>query len=233
MPERTQRRYTLTTPANGDLSSAFLAELNRILKDISTDLAAIQGFDNSTPTFHNDFNMNKRRICRVGQTRDDDDVPAIREQRDKSVWVAPDGLITAKRKLHATQGLRTTKASDPDDAVPLKQAHELAALTPPAWVGNAYAQITSNQNNYPLGSVAIHRLTTDASRTLTGFVAFPNALRIIINAGSNDLVLAHQSGSSSAANRLVNQAAANLTLTSTQAAIYWYDSVATRWRQIN
>ena len=228
-----RRRYRLDYSPEGDLSARFLSQLNELFQYISEDIAAIQGYDSATPTFHNDFNMQKKRLCNVGKTRDEDDVPARRELREMSVYKAPDGLITAKAKMSATAGIRVARASEANDAPPLSQVRELAAVTPPTWAADAPAQITSNQNNYQLGSLAIQRLTTDASRNITGFVATPNALKVIINAGSNNLVLQNQHASSSAANRLINQAGADLTLTASQCAIYWYDLTTTRWRQLN
>lgn len=96
------------------------------------------------------------------------------------------------------------------------------------------SQITSNQNDYDPGSASVWRLTTDASRTITGFTGHGNRerLAVVVNIGSNDLVIAHQSASSSAANRVITATAANVTLTANQSTILWYDSVTARWRQV-
>lgn len=228
-----RRRYRLDFPPTGEISAKFLSLLNELFQHISEDVAAIQGYDSATPTFHNDFNMQKKRLCNVGRTRDEDDVPAKRELREMSVYKAADGLITAKGKMHASAGMRVLRASEGDDATPLRQVRELAGVTPPSWAADTPAQITADTNDYTLGSLTVQRLTTDASRTLTGFVAIPNALKVIVNAGAQNLVLANQSASSVAANRLINQAGANLTLTAEQSAIYWYDLTTTRWRQLN
>jgi len=97
------------------------------------------------------------------------------------------------------------------------------------------AQITSNQNNYALPSGTNSRfkvrLSTDASRTVTGIVPQTSGDAIyIINIGANDLVLAHQSGSSTAANRMISPTGADLTLGADEYAYLWYDDVTTRWR---
>ena len=228
-----RRRYRLDYPPSGEITSKFLNSLNTLFQQISEDVAAIQGYDSATPTFHNDFNMQKKRLCNVGRTRDEDDVPARRELREMSVYKAPDGLITAKGKMHASAGLRVSDAVEPTDAPPLKQVQALAASTPPSWAADTPAQITANTNDYQLGTLAVQRLSTDASRNITGFVAIPNAVKVIINAGSNNVVLQNQNASSAAANRLINQAGSDLTLTASQCAIYWYDVTTTRWRQIN
>lgn len=102
------------------------------------------------------------------------------------------------------------------------------------------SQITSDQNNYnPLGGASetspkYLRLSTDASRSITGLV-FTVATQggqehVIINVGTNDLVLVHESASSTAANRFTNSTAADITLTAGQSATLWYDSTTSRWR---
>jgi hypothetical protein len=96
------------------------------------------------------------------------------------------------------------------------------------------AQITANQNNYnptDLSTSAILRLSTDASRTLTGLAGGSDGRVVVIhNVGSFDLVLAHESGSSTAANRFVLPGAASLTLAANTAAVLQYDATSSRWR---
>lgn len=102
------------------------------------------------------------------------------------------------------------------------------------------AQLTSNQNNYnPLAGASetspkYIRLSTDASRDVTGLV-FTVATQsgqehVIINVGSFDLVLKHESASSTAANRFTCSTGADITLTAGQSADFWYDSTTSRWR---
>jgi hypothetical protein len=97
---------------------------------------------------------------------------------------------------------------------------------------NTPAQITSNQNDYSLSDAIVHRLSTDAARTITGFAA-PTAERkiVVINVGSFNLQINHQDGSSAAANRIIMESGANLTLQPNQAACFWYDSTTARWRE--
>lgn len=96
-------------------------------------------------------------------------------------------------------------------------------------------QIVANQNNYdPTGlqGAFCMRLSTDASRTITGLLApSPGAGRLvlIVNIGSNDLVLAHESASSDAANRFNFSGAANVTLTTLSTLLIYYDSTSERW----
>ena len=99
------------------------------------------------------------------------------------------------------------------------------------------AQIAANTDDYNptgLATARILRLTTDASRNLTGIVA-PNPIMsqvlTICNVGSFDLVLAHNS-TSTLTNRLFLAGSANLTLTPHKSITMFYDTVTARWRQM-
>lgn len=95
------------------------------------------------------------------------------------------------------------------------------------------AQITSNQNDYAPGAAArFFRLSTDASRTITGLSVSQEDGREceVWNAGSFNLVLAHESASSTAANRFVSQAGSNITLAPGSSVSLRYDGTASRWR---
>lgn len=97
------------------------------------------------------------------------------------------------------------------------------------------AQITADQNDYsPTGidTASSLRLDTDASRTLTGLQT-PNLIgRVlpIVNVGANNLVLANESGSSTAAYRFA--IGANITVTPGGGVVLLYDSTSGRWRCI-
>lgn len=96
------------------------------------------------------------------------------------------------------------------------------------------SQITADQNNYaPTGydTCTSMRLSTDASRTITGIQGGTDGRKLIIhNIGSFDLVLADESGSSTAGNRFALDA--DVTLGTDQSTDFWYDSTTSRWRQI-
>jgi len=104
-----------------------------------------------------------------------------------------------------------------------------------ATAGNSPAQITANQNDYNPGSASLfQRWNTDASRNVTG-LTFTGTKQdgqrhIIVNVGSNDIVLVHQSASSTAANRFLNTTGADITLTADQQAECIYDNTTARWR---
>lgn len=50
------------------------------------------------------------------------------------------------------------------------------------------------------------------------------------NVGAQNIVLAHQSGSSAAANRMISPTAVNITLATNDSARLYYDSTDLRWR---
>ena len=65
------------------------------------------------------------------------------------------------------------------------------------------SEITQNVDNYDPGDVGVLRLTTDATRTITGFQKGHRGRYLtIINVGTNILNLAHQTGSA-AANQII------------------------------
>jgi len=95
------------------------------------------------------------------------------------------------------------------------------------------AQITANQNDYnptDLATANTLRLSTDASRDLTGLQGGADGrLMIVHNVGSNPLVLKNESASSTAANRFY-LGGADVTLAANQSVTLQYDSTSSRWR---
>jgi hypothetical protein len=94
------------------------------------------------------------------------------------------------------------------------------------------SQITSDQNDYnptSLSTAATLRLSTDASRNITGLQGGADGrLLIVHNVGSNAIVLKDESASSSAANRFA--LTADVTLAADAVALLQYDSTSSRWR---
>lgn len=97
------------------------------------------------------------------------------------------------------------------------------------------SQFGANQNDYTEeggNSAGFFRWSSDASRTVTGLSISQASgdIHLIINIGSNDIVLAHQSASSTAANRFLCSTGADITLSANQAADIIYDGTTQRWR---
>lgn len=96
-----------------------------------------------------------------------------------------------------------------------------------------YPQITANQNNFPLATgFFFHRFTSDASRTITGFVGVGIGINVITNTGGNDLVLANNDAGSTAENRILCHTGANITLNPNESALILYDKTSARVRTI-
>ncbi len=96
------------------------------------------------------------------------------------------------------------------------------------------AQITSNQNDYNptgAGSADVIRLSSDAARDITGiaFMAAGKAV-LLLNVGTQNIVLKDESSSSVAANRFA--LSADLTLAADTGALAWYDPTSSRVRII-
>lgn len=95
------------------------------------------------------------------------------------------------------------------------------------------AQITANQNDYAPGDYDVLRMSSDAARNLTGLSGGKmGRLLRIINIGSFNIVIVHESSLSVAANRIVVASVANLTLATTDSATLYYDSTTMRWRVV-
>lgn len=101
-------------------------------------------------------------------------------------------------------------------------------LTPP--------QITADQNNYNPTSLSTNstlRLSSDASRNVTGLAASVTAgeIKILANVGLNDIILKDESLSSTDVNRF---AFPNGDITLTPDSELWlrYDGTMQRWRQV-
>lgn len=94
------------------------------------------------------------------------------------------------------------------------------------------AQITADQNDYAPGAARFYRLSTNASRNLTGLsVSQVDGQECEVwNVGANAVVLKHQNAGSSAANRFVCTGAADVTLAADEVALLRYDATSGRWR---
>lgn len=93
------------------------------------------------------------------------------------------------------------------------------------------AQFTADQNNFAIPEATFMRMSTDASRTLTGMANIVDGRQLIItNVGSFNLVLAHENAGSSATNRIDIPTNSDLTLTPDDSALLIYDSITGRWR---
>ncbi|MGL5097515.1 MAG: hypothetical protein ACRDD1_18150 [Planctomycetia bacterium] len=94
------------------------------------------------------------------------------------------------------------------------------------------AQIASDQNNYAPGVARFYRLSSDAPRTITGFAIgqVDGQEFEAWNVGSNPIVLAHESASSTASNRMICTGGANITLAANEIALARYDATTSRFR---
>lgn len=100
--------------------------------------------------------------------------------------------------------------------------------------GISPAQITANQNNYnptDLATASVLRLSSDASRDITGLAGGADGrILLVFNVGSNNIVLKDESASSTAANRFALNG--DITLAADDSVILWYDATSSRWRAL-
>lgn len=95
------------------------------------------------------------------------------------------------------------------------------------------SQVTSNQNDYPIGSSTSFRFSTDASRNFTGLTGgVDGKILICTNIGSFNGVFTHEDTNSSAANRITSSTGGNLTIAPNGTLVLQYDATSQRWRDI-
>lgn len=154
-----------------------------------------------------------------------------------------DGLIYGKAgelRLKSTANLRLFSANgnsilfrNSSDNATLFGVDGSGIITAKAFLITTPSQITSNQNDYNPGQSNYYRLSSDASRDITGWLVSQvagQAVFSIVNVGSQNIVLKHQSASSTAANRFICKGAADITLAADEEAAMWYDGTTLRWR---
>jgi hypothetical protein len=122
----------------------------------------------------------------------------------------------------------------------LAQWDETVALLDPACVAGPVlrlpfitpTQLTASVNDYAptsFASAAVMRLSSDASRDITGIAGGSEGREVVLfNVGSQNVVLKNASGSSAAANQF--SIGADFTLTASASCVIWYDAVTFTWR---
>lgn len=118
--------------------------------------------------------------------------------------------------------------------MPIDLTVELGRLRSRLYDVASPAQLTANQNDYNPSSLNLWRLTSDAARTITGIAnGVEGRALVVINVGANNIVLANQSASSAAANRIITATGADVTLAADDSAMLIYDNTSARWRLVN
>lgn len=91
------------------------------------------------------------------------------------------------------------------------------------------AALTANVNDMSIGNAEILRLSSDATRHITGMSGGVTGRRISLqNVGANPIVLDHQSVASLLANRFL--IGADITLAANAQQSFFFDSASTSWR---
>lgn len=145
------------------------------------------------------------------------------------VHAAPSGA-TLNYAVRVASGLSSFAGQVNLDAGVAIQAWELhtSVISP--------TTLAADANNYSptgLANSRILRLSSDASRTITGLLAGSAGQRLTFqNIGGNDIVLKHGSGSSTAANQFQCPGNVDFTLNSGDGVELWYDGVSSRWRVV-
>lgn len=190
------------------------------------------------------FNWNgTAEIINCSGTEDQTVTMAATSAAGKVVWIRAlggDGWITILRH-DASQIARFRRGSaeyvglfvTPDTV------DQWSVITP--LINEIRESITADQDDYdPTGWAGASHvlLTTDASRTVTGFAAPAGstnrqAEKVIINVGAQDLVIAHENVASAEENRVITTTAADITLGQRISTRMYYDFIDDRWRVIS
>lgn len=143
----------------------------------------------------------------------------------------PDGidpeLVRVLVAIFQDYGMRANDGYQKDASEPMTAPVTIDETTPTILSGDV--------DDYEPGTTPVLRLSSNASpRTITGIMAPANAggMVLIVNVGANTIVLAHQNGSSDAANRLIMSTGADTTLAADAHVWIWYDGTTARWREV-
>lgn len=169
-------------------------------------------------------------------------VPVNDFLRDTSNREAIKRITDAILELQRNSSLPTPGsllASPLGDAVILG-AFGLGGVITPAIIGataNNYDPVDATDSLKGLANSAVLRLSSDASRDVTGLMAPAAELEtgrdrivIIVNVGAQNIVLKDNAGGSDAANRFA--LAGDITIAADESARLWYDQISARWRAI-
>ena len=100
--------------------------------------------------------------------------------------------------------------------------------------GRTLTQLTADADDYDPGTGTMLRISADAARTITGLVAAVDGQEVtFLVTGSYPVTFAHQDAASSAANRIITAAGADVEVEPDMAFTAWYDAVDDRWRQVS
>lgn len=147
-----------------------------------------------------------------------------------SAFLLNSGMSVAWSQSAVTQPIDTALKRAAAKVVSVEAASSAGGTL--RFISTSPSQITADQNNYaPGGTSYFQRWNTDASRNITGLSLsqVDGQPHMIVNVGSNNIVLVHQSASSTAANRFLNSTGADITLSANQAADLVYDNTQSRW----
>lgn len=107
----------------------------------------------------------------------------------------------------------------------------VGSTSPSKYAATSPAQITADQNDYNLGTGTFFRLSSNASRNITGLANGADGRMVyLVNVGANNIVLQNQNAGSTDANKIITGTGADVTLAPDNAATLIYDATTQRWR---
>lgn len=218
-------------PNNGLFTWATRTDANALGNDAFS--FARSGTSVTTLTFGNAVNNPTYNFAGTGATRLTSDNAELQLGASQDLRLLHDGTNSLIRndtgELRLQFSTTVIAALETAGAFDMRQQVQFSNVISPA-------QITANTDNYAptgLATASVLRLSTDASRNLTGISAQPAGTRLTIcNVGAQDIVLVHDA-TSTAANRFLCPGSANYTLNGNDSVDIWYDTTSARWRVID
>jgi YVTN family beta-propeller protein len=105
-----------------------------------------------------------------------------------------------------------------------------AALEPQVFNRQDF-DISTNQNNFNLGTSAVVKIIPSGNVNITGILAGQNnEIKLVYNGGANNVTMVHNSSSSSVGNRIFNYTKQNFILSPDHGVTIIYDSAIQSWR---
>lgn len=95
----------------------------------------------------------------------------------------------------------------------------------------SYPTLIKDEDNFSLSNDAnVIRVSSDATRNITGFGALQSSSVTIYNVGSYDIRIVHQSSNSLPQNRVISATGSDLVIGPNDSLTLVYDNVSLRWR---
>ncbi len=181
---------------------------------------------NATQYYSDSTNMTRVRVNTDGEPsgRNNNQVTILLKRSDVPGKIpATSDIILGELAVNTNDGKLYLKKED----------NSIVAITPiePQIFNTASYNISSNQNNFNLGSSSVNRLNpTTTGLSISGFSAGEDGeIKLLYNVGQT-ITLLNNSGNSSSGNKILTYDGSNFSLDANSGATILYDEISGAWR---